>query len=242
MLVRHAREPNLRDVRQRLPPALRLRDFALLWGSILTNGLAAQMLAVAIGWQVYVIHHNPFDLGLVGLMEFLPLPFLALPAGQLADHLPRRAVTAASYVLTILIAVGLVVVTLDGARKLWPFLALAAAAGVASVIGNPAARAMTREIVPEELIAGAMALRSVAGQIGSIAGARAPARRSSKRRSPCLPTARSRRFQSMKSSRRPISLAAVFTITSPIKRALPLTSPKPSAPRLRPKSRPPIPA
>ena len=170
MLVRHAREPNLRDVRQRLPPALRLRDFALLWGSILTNGLAAQMLAVAIGWQVYVIHHNPFDLGLVGLMEFLPLPFLALPAGQLADHLPRRAVTAASYVLTILIAVGLVVVTLDGARKLWPFLALAAAAGVASVIGNPAARAMTREIVPEELIPGAMALRSVAGQIGSIAG------------------------------------------------------------------------
>ena len=68
-------------MRQRLPPALRLRDFALLWGSLLTNGLAAQMLAVAIGWQVYVIHHNPFDLGLVGLMEFLPLPFLALPAG-----------------------------------------------------------------------------------------------------------------------------------------------------------------
>ncbi len=147
-----------------------MRDFALLWSSLLTQGLAAQMLAVAIGWQVYEIHHNPFDLGLVGLMEFLPLPVLALPAGQIADRLPRRAVTAASYVLTIGIAVALIFVTLGGAHKLWPYLALAAIAGVASVIGNPAARAITREIVPEELIANAMALRSLAGQIGVVTG------------------------------------------------------------------------
>jgi MFS family permease len=157
-------------VRRRLPPVLQVRDFALLWASLVTQGLAAQMLAVAIGWQVYEIHHNPFDLGLVGLMEFVPLPILALPAGQIADRLPRRAVTAASYVLTIGIAVALIFVTLGGARRLWPFLALAAVAGVASVVGNPAARAITREIVPEEMIANAMALRSLGGQIGVVAG------------------------------------------------------------------------
>jgi MFS family permease len=157
-------------VRHRLPPALRIRDFALLWSSLLTNGLASQMLAVAIGWQVYAIHRNPLDLGLVGLMEFLPLPVLALPAGQIADRLPRRLVTAASYVLTISIAVTLIFVTLSGATSLWPFLALAAVAGVASVTGNPAARAMTPEVVPAELVPGAIALRSVASQIGVIVG------------------------------------------------------------------------
>jgi MFS family permease len=157
-------------VRHRLPPVLQIRDFALLWSSLVTNGLAAQMLAVAIGWQVYEIHKNPLDLGLVGLMEFLPLPILALPAGQVADRLPRRAVTAASYVVTISIAVALVFVTLSGADRLWPYLVLAAAAGCASVVGNPAARAMTREIVPEELLAPAMALRGVGGQVGVIAG------------------------------------------------------------------------
>src|SRR3954452_20605928 len=109
-------------MRHRLPPALRIRDFALLWSALLTTGLASQMLAVAIGWQVYEIHHNPFDLGLVGLMEFLPLPILALPAGSMADRLPRRAVTAASYVATIAIAVALVFVTLAGATTLAPFL------------------------------------------------------------------------------------------------------------------------
>ena len=137
---------------------------------MLTNGLASQMLAVAIGWQVYAIHRNPLDLGLVGLMEFLPLPLLALPAGQLADRVSRRLVASGALVLNVLIAVLLLVVTLAGAQTLWPFLAIAAVAGIAAVIGNPAARALTPELVPGELLPGAIALRSVAGQIGVIAG------------------------------------------------------------------------
>ena len=157
-------------MKRRLPPALRIRDFALLWAALLSNGLASQMLAVAIGWQVYSIHRNPLDLGLVGLMEFLPLPLLALPAGQIADRLPRRAVTAGAFTLNIAIAVLLVFVTLAGARSLWPFLAIAAVAGVANVVGNPAMRALTPELVPHELLPGALALRGVAGQIGVIAG------------------------------------------------------------------------
>jgi MFS family permease len=157
-------------MRQRLPPSLRIRDFALLWSSLLSNGLASQMLAVAIGWQVYAIHRNPFDLGLVGLMEFLPLPVLALPAGQIADRLPRRGVTAAAFALNIAIAVLLVFVTLAGAKALWPFLVIAAITGIANVVGNPALRALTPELVPYELLPGALALRGVAGQIGVIAG------------------------------------------------------------------------
>jgi MFS family permease len=157
-------------MRRRLPPAMRHRDFALLWHAYLTNGLASQMLAVGIGWQVYSIHENPFDLGLVGLMEFLPLPILALPAGQLADRLPRRPVAIASYVLAIALAAALVIITRNGANELWPFLVIGAITGVANVIGNPASRALTREIVPEDLIAGAMALRSVGAQIGVIGG------------------------------------------------------------------------
>jgi MFS family permease len=157
-------------VRRRLPPSLQIRSFALLWTALITNGLASQMLAVAIGWQVYSIHRNPLDLGLVGLMEFLPLPILALPAGQIADRLPRREVTAGAFALNVGIAILLLFVTLAGATRLWPFLAIAAVSGMANVIGNPAARALTPELVPHELLPGALALRSVAGQIGVIAG------------------------------------------------------------------------
>ncbi len=60
--------------------------------------------------------------------------------------------------------------TLHGAHQLWPFLVLAALTGAASAIGSPAGRSLTPEIVPTELLAGALALRSVAGQAANVAG------------------------------------------------------------------------
>lgn len=157
-------------MRHRLPPALRLPAFAWLWTASLTNGVASQMVAVAIGWQVYAIHRNPLDLGLVGLAEFLPLPVLALPAGQLADRVSRRLVAAGAGAIQTVIAALLLAITLAEPRTLWPFLAVGALAGVASALGTPATRALTPELVPAELLPGALALRSIAGQIGIVAG------------------------------------------------------------------------
>jgi MFS family permease len=154
----------------RLPPALRVRGFALLWTSLLTNGFATQMMVVAIGWQVYSIRHRPLDLGLVGLAEFLPLPILALPAGQLADRVSRRSVAAVAGALQVGIAGVLLAITAIGPHSIWPFLAVGLLNGVASAVGTPATRALTPELVPLDLLQGAIALRSVAGQIGVVAG------------------------------------------------------------------------
>ena len=151
-------------MRRKLPPALQLRDFAFLWSAILSLRFAENMVAVAVGWQVYAVHRNPLDLGLIGLAEFVPLPLLALPAGQLSDRFPRRLVLVAT------IAGLLLAVTLHGATALWPFLALALATGVANAIGWPAYGALTPEIVPPELLPGAMALRSIASQIAIVTG------------------------------------------------------------------------
>src|SRR5215204_5162813 len=123
------------------------------------------MILVAVGWQVYAIHQNPLDLGLIGLVEFVPLLLLALPAGHLADVVPRRLVIAIALVIEIAIAVLLLLVTLSGERTLSPYLALAAASGVAAGLSAPALRALLPELVATELMAGAMALRSVGWQI-----------------------------------------------------------------------------
>jgi len=128
------------------------------------------MVAVAIGWQVYAIRRSAFDLGLIGLAEFLPLLLLALPAGQLADHFSRRNIIAASLALNVAVAAILVGVTLNGASQLWPFLALAAANGVASAAGSPAGRALGPSLVSGELLPSALALRSIAFQSGTVAG------------------------------------------------------------------------
>jgi MFS family permease len=157
-------------VRRRLPPALRLREFALLWAAILAMRFSEAMVAVAVGWQVYAIHRNPLDLGLIGLAEFLPLPLLALPAGHLSDRFPRRTIGALAIALNAAIVVALLVVTLGGADELWPYLVLAGTSGVAAVLGGPALSALAPEIVPVELLPGAVALRSVAGQTAVVVG------------------------------------------------------------------------
>jgi len=156
--------------RQRLPPALQRRDYGLLWTITLVTGVAMQMVAVAVGWQVYAIHRDPFDLGLIGLMEFIPLPLLALPAGQLSDRVSRRVVIAVSIVLDTIVVLLLLAVTIAGARELWPFLVLAAATGVSAAIGWPALRALPPVLVPMELLPSAMALRSIAFQAATVGG------------------------------------------------------------------------
>jgi MFS family permease len=150
--------------------ALRIRDFRFFWLSSVATGLALSMSQVAVGWQVYEVRGNPLDLGLVGLAEFLPLPLLALPAGHLADRLPRRSLFAVSAVLDLAMLGGLLLVTLGGASSLWPFLLLAFGTGVASAIGGPPARALTPTIVPPELLASAFATRSSGVQFAVVAG------------------------------------------------------------------------
>jgi len=157
-------------LKRRLPEVLRIRAFAFLWLALVVMGLANQMVVVAVGWQVYDIHHDPLDLGLIGLAEFAPLPLLALPAGHLADRMPRKLVFAASIVVSAVVTALLLAVTIAGATKLWPFLVLAVATGVGQAIGNPAARALPPELVPPELLAPAMALRSTGIQAAVIVG------------------------------------------------------------------------
>ena len=128
------------------------------------------MVFVAVGWQVYAIARNPFHLGLVGLAEFLPLLLFALPAGAIADRLPRKLVLIGSLVADALITMLLLLVSLRGAGSLWPFLALSFASGTSAAIGNPAIRSMWPSLVPIELLTRALALRSTVFQATVVTG------------------------------------------------------------------------
>ena len=68
------------------------RSFVAYWcARTATNG-AYQMQAVAVGWQIYELTGNAFDLGLVGLVQFFPVVVLGLVVGQIADRYDRRVV------------------------------------------------------------------------------------------------------------------------------------------------------
>ena len=157
-------------MKRRLPDVLRVRDYTLSIGSSISYGFGREMVFVAVGWQVYDISRNPLHLGLVGLAEFLPLLLFALPAGALADRLPRKLIYMGSLAVDAVITMLLLVVSINGADQLWPFLALSFASGCSAAVGNPAIRSMTPTLVPFELLPNAIALRSTVGQAVVVVG------------------------------------------------------------------------
>jgi MFS family permease len=153
-----------------LGPALENRDFRLWWLASLCMNLGLQMLEVAIGWEVYAQHNSPLDLGWIGLAEFVPMFVLAIPAGHLADRLPRRLVFGSALLAGAAVAVSLAVLSASSVTSVMPYLAVAAGAGVVMATASPASRAMPPTLVPPELLPSAMTLRSIAGQSAMVLG------------------------------------------------------------------------
>ena len=149
---------------------LRHRDFALYFSAQVVEAFALTMATVAVGWQVYSVRESPLDLALVALAEFLPLPLLALPAGHLADHLPRQRLFVFMILLDLGVLSGLLAVTASGATQVWPFFVLAFVQGIGSAIGAPAGRALLPSLVPQELLVPALAQRSIGMQLTVVTG------------------------------------------------------------------------
>jgi MFS family permease len=154
----------------RFGPALEIRDFRRWWVATFGMNTALQMLEVVIGWEVYSHQQSALDLGWIGLAEFMPLFVLALPAGQLADRVPRRLILVAAGLMGVGVGVGLALVSGAGVRSPLPYLALAVGAGTTMAINQPAARAMPPTLVPAELLGSAMTLRSIAAQGAQVVG------------------------------------------------------------------------
>lgn len=143
------------------------RDFRLFFASRIASGVAIQILNVGVGWLVYDLTGDPFALGLVGLVTFLPAVLFALVTGHVADRFDRRRVIVTGYLGAALAASGLLVLLLSGSRAVWPVFVLVFAFGSARAFANPAAQAIVPSLVPVDLLRRAIALNSMAFQ-GSI--------------------------------------------------------------------------
>jgi MFS family permease len=69
------------------------RPFVLFWLARLASTMGYQMLALTIGWQIYELTNSALDLGLVGLIQFVPAVVLTLLIGHVADRYDRRLIT-----------------------------------------------------------------------------------------------------------------------------------------------------
>lgn len=131
---------------------------------------ASQMLMVALAWHMYDLTRSAWDLGLVGLFQFVPALLVTLPAGQVVDRWHRGRIFTACVLLQALTAVVLVGAMGLGLDSRNLILALSVVLGVVRAFQMPAQQALTPLLVPSNLLARAVALSSSAVQVSVIGG------------------------------------------------------------------------
>lgn len=147
-----------------------LRPYLMFWSARLLIQLSSQMLMVALGWQMYDLTGRAWDLGLVGLAQFLPALLLALPGGHVADQHHRGRILLATTTLQLLCAALLLLGTREGwiGREL--ILGVSVLLGVARAFQMPAQQALSAVLVPLDWLPRAMALNASGMQVAIIAG------------------------------------------------------------------------
>jgi MFS family permease len=149
---------------------LRLRPFVLYWNARVFAAIAAQMVGVAVAWQMYALTGNPFDLGLVGLVQFLPATVLILIAGQIADRYDRRRILQICQVVECIAASALAYATFTGSISKTLILTAVFLLGAARAFEAPTMQTLLPAIVPTHLFPRAVAASASAQQAATIGG------------------------------------------------------------------------
>jgi MFS family permease len=153
-----------------MPAVFVHRSFALLWAARVLSTLAFHVQAVAVGWQLYDLTGSPLDLGLVGLVQFLPMLLFTLVAGHAADRYDRRRILVLSQVVKAAAALTLALGTAGNWLGRESILATMAIVGAARVFEMPTLAALVPDVVPRPLIAPAVAWSVSANQTARIVG------------------------------------------------------------------------
>ncbi len=154
----------------RLSRLFAYKQFLFFWLARLSGMVANQMLMVAVAWQMYDITGSAWDLGLVGLFQFVPALLLTLPAGHLVDRLRRGLIFALCMFLQALVALLLVWATLGDFATRELILGISILLGAARAFLMPSQQALIPLLVPVELLERAVALSSTGIQVAFICG------------------------------------------------------------------------
>ncbi len=149
--------------------AWRIANYRLYAASWFAMTIARQIETVAVVVYVYAQTSSVLALGMLGLIQALPVMLLAIPGGQLADRLDRRLVLASTLCLTALVAAGLGLACYHQVPIRWIYLLLIVNA-VGQAIGAPSRTALLPWIVPPEHFSNAVAWNSSIFQLGTMVG------------------------------------------------------------------------
>jgi MFS family permease len=134
------------------------------------SAISFQICAVAVGWQVYALTLSTFNLGMVGLVQFLPMVALTLVAGHVADRYDRRSIMRACQAIEGCAAAALALGSYTGWLHVVGIFVAIASIGAARSFENPVMSALLPGLVPASMLSKAAAISSSAIQTAFIVG------------------------------------------------------------------------
>jgi MFS family permease len=140
----------------------------LLAGGVISS-LGSQMMALAIGWELYERTNSAFALGMVGLVQLLPVIVLALVTGHVADRYNRQTIILLSKVVTIAASLGLAVLSFIQGPIVGIYGCLLLL-GIGSAFNMPAASGLPAQVLPEEAFENSATWSTSVMTLASVAG------------------------------------------------------------------------
>lgn len=154
----------------KIPHVLRNRSLILLLLARISIAFAFQMLTIAVGWQIYSITGSPFYLGLVGLVQFLPMFLLTLVVGYVADHFDRKLIICLCQIISGVGIFTLALGNFGGWITKESILITIFFISIANAFQGPPMQALLPNVVSKELFPQAAAWSASAFQFAIILG------------------------------------------------------------------------
>ncbi|HTQ36001.1 MAG TPA: MFS transporter [Steroidobacteraceae bacterium] len=149
---------------------LRHRTFLLYFSGRLFSNFSRQIVAVAVGWQVYLLTNSAFHLGMIGLVQFVPALLLTFHGGHVADRHERKRIVQLCQWAEGIAASYLAWRSFTGAITVFDIYLAAAVFGAAAAYERPAGAAMLPNLVPPTLLQQATAMAAGSLQVATIGG------------------------------------------------------------------------
>ncbi len=145
-------------------------QFRRLWGGYLVSSVGTQLTVVAVPYQIFRLTHSSLDVGLIGLVQIVPVLGGALVGGAIADALDRRTVLMFSQTLLSFCSIGLLVNALSPHPLIWPLYVCAAGIGGLASVDGSTRTAVFANLVDRRMLPAANSLWQLLFQVGQVAG------------------------------------------------------------------------
>src|SRR5690349_6419431 len=140
--------------------AFRHRNYQLWFGGQLTSLVGTWMQTVAQGWLILQLTGDPFLLGVVAAMQWIPVMVLGLFGGLITDALPKRKTLVATQAIKMTLSFAMFALVFSGTVEVWHVMILALLGGLTNVVDMPTRQAFSVEMVGREDVGNAIALNS----------------------------------------------------------------------------------